>query len=111
MRERRDITVVPADRVMRKNMAPNRRLEPRLPNSQGGKKRSLKELLIRLGLARPEDPSKGFSKEPTVAPKTLHQYVLGVLRLDYMKANRLKFSDYSTEYWKVVGSDRIMAFY
>ena len=96
---------------MRKNQAPNRRLEPRLPNSQGGKKRNLKDLLIRLGLAKPEDLNKGFSKEPTVPPKTIREYILGVLRLDYMKANKINFNSCSSEYWKVVGTDRIMAFY
>ena len=50
LRDKHDITIVPKDQVMRRNKAPNSRLEPRMQDQTERKDHTLQEVLLKLGL-------------------------------------------------------------
>ena len=53
LRDKHDITIVPKDQIMRRNKAPNSRLEPKMQGQTEKKDYSLQEVLLKLGLCQP----------------------------------------------------------
>ena len=71
----------------------------------------LQELLLELGLCQPSHVNRNNPREPFLPQKIMYQYLMGVLRIDYMRVNKIPFSVYAAEYWELLGTDRIMHIY
>ena len=60
--------------------------------------------------ADPEAFARGNDRE-LVSKQKMLQYILCVLRLEYMRQQEIDFLEYQSEYWQEIGIDRIMHIY